>query len=217
MRAHRLQRPLAGGLPLAGGRLPAALPHPLPQAPAVQCLPPPDFPRRRHDLRRHQAAADRLVPGDPPADAGQARRFVAGTGASAGRQPEHRLQGEAQAPASDEERDERVPLRGIVHVDDAYWGGERTGGKRGRGAAGKTPFVAAVQVTADGKPERMRMSSVAGFRKKTLAARHGGAFRRPGLLPGRGRHRLRAPADRHRRREAELRGFPLRPGQHDAG
>ena len=68
------------------------------------------------------------------------------------------------------ERDERVPLRGIVQVDDDYWGGERTGGKRGRGAAGKTPFVAAVQVTADGKPERMRMSSVAGFRKKTLAA-----------------------------------------------
>ena len=63
-----------------------------------------------------------------------------------------------------------MPLHGIVQVDDACGGGERTGGKRGRGAAGKTPFVAAVQVTADGKPERMRMSSVAGFRKKTLAA-----------------------------------------------
>ncbi len=55
----------------------------------------------------------------------------------------------------------------------AYWGGERTGGTRGRGAAGQTPFVAAVQVTAAGKPARMRLSSVAsvaGFRKKTLAA-----------------------------------------------
>ncbi len=30
--------------------------------------------------------------------------------------------------------------------------------------------MAAVQVTADGKPARMRLSSVAGFRKKTLAA-----------------------------------------------
>ena len=69
-----------------------------------------------------------------------------------------------------EERDERVPLRGIVQADDACRGGERTGGKRGRGAAGKTPFAAAVQVTAAGKPEKMRMSSVAGFRKKTLAA-----------------------------------------------
>ncbi len=68
------------------------------------------------------------------------------------------------------ERDERVPLHGIVQVDDACRGGERSGGKHGSGAAGKTPFVAAVQVTAAGKPARMRMSSVAGLRKKTLAA-----------------------------------------------
>ncbi len=68
------------------------------------------------------------------------------------------------------ERDERVPPGGIVQVDDACWGGERSGGKRGRGAAGKTPFVAAVQVTAAGQPARMRLSSVAGLRKKTLAA-----------------------------------------------
>ncbi len=68
------------------------------------------------------------------------------------------------------ERDERVPLHGIVQVDDAYRGGERSGGQRGRGAAGKTPFVAAVQVSAAGQPARMRLSSVAGLRKKTLAA-----------------------------------------------
>ena len=71
------------------------------------------------------------------------------------------------------ERDERVPPGGIVQVDDAYRGGERSGGQRGRGAAGKTPFVAAVQVSAAGKPARMRLSSVAsvaGLRKKTLAA-----------------------------------------------
>ncbi len=68
------------------------------------------------------------------------------------------------------ERDERVPPGGIVQADDACWGGERTGGQRGRGAAGKTPFVAAVQVSAAGQPARMRLSSVAGFRNKTLAA-----------------------------------------------
>ncbi len=102
MRAGRLQRPLAGRLPLPGVRLPTALPHPLPQAPAVPCLPPPELPRRRHDLRRQQAAADRPVAGDPPADAGQARRFVAGTGAAAGGQPEHGLEDEAQAFASAE-------------------------------------------------------------------------------------------------------------------
>ena len=36
-------------------------------------------------------------------------------------------------------------LAGRVEVDDAYLGGECPGGKRGRGAAGKTPIVAAVE------------------------------------------------------------------------
>ena len=49
------------------------------------------------------------------------------------------------------ERDACKPLTGRVEMDDVYLGGERSGGKRGRGAAGKTPFVAAVQTTADGK------------------------------------------------------------------
>ena len=48
------------------------------------------------------------------------------------------------------ERDDGTPLSGLVQVDDAYWGGERRGGKRGRGAAGKTPFVAAVACSPDG-------------------------------------------------------------------
>src|SRR5918911_118293 len=34
-------------------------------------------------------------------------------------------------------------LSGRVEIDDAYLRGERPGGKRGRGAAGKTPIVAA--------------------------------------------------------------------------
>ena len=37
------------------------------------------------------------------------------------------------------ERDAAKPLTGRVEIDDAYLGGERTGGKRGRGAEGKTP------------------------------------------------------------------------------
>ena len=43
------------------------------------------------------------------------------------------------------ERDRTKPLSGLVQLDDAYLGSYRSGGKRGRGAAGKTPFVAAVQ------------------------------------------------------------------------
>ena len=35
-------------------------------------------------------------------------------------------------------REAAKPLQGRVELDDAYLGGERSGGKRGRGAAGKT-------------------------------------------------------------------------------
>ena len=48
------------------------------------------------------------------------------------------------------ERDAAKKLSGRIEIDDAYVGGERRGGKRGRGAAGKTPFVAAVETTEDG-------------------------------------------------------------------
>ena len=71
---------------------------------------------------------------------------------------------------------EKPKLQGRVEIDDAYLGGQRLGGKRGRGAAGKTPFVAAVETTAERKPRRLRLTVVKGFRKKeiaTLAKRDG--------------------------------------------
>src|SRR5262249_24759390 len=39
------------------------------------------------------------------------------------------------------ERDAAKRLTGRIEVDDAYLGGERNGGKRGRGSPGKTPIV----------------------------------------------------------------------------
>ena len=73
--------------------------------------------------------------------------------------------------AAMEQRDAGKPkLAGRVEVDDAYLGGARRGGKRGRGAAGKTPFVAAVETTAERKPRRLRLTVVKGFRKKEIAA-----------------------------------------------
>ena len=54
-----------------------------------------------------------------------------------------------------------------MEVDDAYLGGETSGGKRGAGR--KTLFVAAAQVSADGRPQ-LRLSPVAGFRKRALQA-----------------------------------------------
>jgi hypothetical protein len=42
------------------------------------------------------------------------------------------------------ERDDSLPLDGLVLMDDAYWGGKKRDGKRGRGASGKMPFVVAL-------------------------------------------------------------------------
>jgi transposase-like protein len=59
-------------------------------------------------------------------------------------------------------REEQRRLDGRVEIDDAYLGGEKQG-KRGRGAASKTPFVAAIQTNSEGKPHFMRLTPVAGF------------------------------------------------------
>ena len=77
------------------------------------------------------------------------------------------------------ERDQDRRLRGRVQMDDAYWGGERHGGRRGRGSPGKTPFVAAVQCSPEGHPIAMRMDVVSGFRKSVLLA-----WAERGLVPG---------------------------------
>ena len=59
-------------------------------------------------------------------------------------------------------------LEGRVEIDDTYLGGERSGGKRGRGASGKTPIVAAVETTPERRPKRLRLSVVKGFRKREV-------------------------------------------------
>jgi hypothetical protein len=49
-------------------------------------------------------------------------------------------------------------LTGRVEIDDAYLGGERSGGKPGRGSENKVPFVAAVQTTECGQPQFICLS-----------------------------------------------------------
>ena len=63
------------------------------------------------------------------------------------------------------ERDRNKPLEGRVEMDDAYLGGRRSGGKRGRGSASKMPFVAAVETTKEGKPARIKLRRVKRFQK----------------------------------------------------
>ena len=66
------------------------------------------------------------------------------------------------------ERDDSKPLSGVIQLDDVYWGGERRGGKRGRGSANKVPFVAAVSVSKEGHPMAMNMNVVKGFQAKEI-------------------------------------------------
>jgi len=73
------------------------------------------------------------------------------------------------------ERNATSRLRGEIQMDDAYIGGVRSG-RRGRGAAGKTPFVAAVTTTGDGKPDQIMLRRVAGFRKSAIGKLARAAF-----------------------------------------
>ena len=66
-------------------------------------------------------------------------------------------------------REEETALSGRVEMDDAYLGGVRSGGKRGRGAAGKTPFVAAISTNPEGRPRKLKLVPVKGFRKREIA------------------------------------------------
>lgn len=62
------------------------------------------------------------------------------------------------------ERNEGQRLRGLVQVDDnAYGGDDRRGA--GRGAADRTAFMMAVQVSPEEHPNRLCLSCVRGFRK----------------------------------------------------
>ena len=67
-----------------------------------------------------------------------------------------------------QEREAKKPLQGRVEIDDAYLGGARSGGKRKRGAAGKTPVVAAVETTPERRPRKLKLLPVKGFRKKKV-------------------------------------------------
>jgi hypothetical protein len=60
-------------------------------------------------------------------------------------------------------------LDGFVQLDDAYLGGERSGGKVGRGSENKVPFVAAVSLNAAGQAMRLRLDLVKVFTCKSIS------------------------------------------------
>ncbi len=66
------------------------------------------------------------------------------------------------------EREDYYLLLGHVQMDDAYLGGERSGGKAGRGSENKIHFVAAVSLDDEGHPLRVKLTTVPGFTKNSL-------------------------------------------------
>lgn len=67
------------------------------------------------------------------------------------------------------ERDECYVLQEKVQMDDAYFGGERPGGKAGRGSENKVPIVAAISLNAVGHPIHAKISPVPGFTSEAIA------------------------------------------------
>jgi hypothetical protein len=60
------------------------------------------------------------------------------------------------------------PLAGRILLDDAYWGGELHEDKRGRGSSNKTPFLIALQLSNEGRPQRVKFHKVDGFTKADI-------------------------------------------------
>jgi len=67
------------------------------------------------------------------------------------------------------ERETSDALSGPAQIDDAYLGGERSGGKVGRGSENKAPFVAAVSLGDNGHPLRIKLTPVSGFTLKAIS------------------------------------------------
>ena len=77
------------------------------------------------------------------------------------------------------QQDSTHRLCGDVQLDDAYLGGERAGGKAGRGSENKVPFVAAVSLNKQGHPLHLKLSLVSGFTLDAI-----GKWARAHLVPG---------------------------------
>ena len=91
------------------------------------------------------------------------RRFL-GISVNAALKMKHKLQHVMK------QADDHLLLKGFIELDDVYWGGKRRGGKRGRGAPGKTPFLAAVSHNTEGHPIHMKMSTLTAFTSASVKA-----------------------------------------------
>jgi ribosomal protein L37AE/L43A len=114
------------------------------------------------------------------------------------------------------ERDRGKPLDGRVEMDDAYLGGERNGGKRGRGSPGKMPLVVAVETTEDGKPVRLKLRRVRRFTKKNIKRITGRIVKRGAKVVTDGLRCFNGVADAGCTHEAIVTGSGRKAARHSA-
>lgn len=62
----------------------------------------------------------------------------------------------------------RTRLSGRIEMDDAYLGGERGGGKTGRGSPGKRPIIVAVETDEKGRPRRVKLARIPRFKRRRV-------------------------------------------------
>jgi transposase-like protein/predicted RNA-binding Zn-ribbon protein involved in translation (DUF1610 family) len=65
------------------------------------------------------------------------------------------------------ERDAAYKLAGLVEVDEAYFGGPKHGGKKGRGT-GKAKALIEVSLSRTGKPKYAKIQIVSAFERETI-------------------------------------------------
>ncbi len=128
---------------------------------------------RRIRLRVLATPTEPLVQVYVSADPIQERRLQSRTWTAAWRHADNRLDPQAQTrPSHDGAQRGQAIKRRRANGRRLYR--RQPPGTCGRGAAGKTPFVAAVSTTSDGKPDQIVLRRVARF-SKTAIARFAGA------------------------------------------
>lgn len=66
-------------------------------------------------------------------------------------------------------RDANYQLGGLIELDDAYFGGKRAAGKRGRGSEKKAPVIVAVQLNEKNRPLYARMIVVDNLSEQSVS------------------------------------------------
>jgi len=134
----------------------------------MSSVPPSNLAHGGHHLPRYQTAAEDVVFGYLLADPAQKSTSALQLSRELGVKYDTAWRLKHKLMQVMLERVRQQSLAERIEMDDAYLGGERAG-KRGRGSHNKIPFISAVETTQDGRPMKVHLRRVTGFRKTEIA------------------------------------------------